>query len=206
MMRTIAALALAAASAACADSGPGPGPVAETPEGPIPVQPVPAAASRLVLAVPTLAGGGFTGGRVVSPSGRYREERGAWEAGGRPAATAGMVLSESRAGPPLTDPQDPADVPPAFPELAHFHPGPADLVATTNALGPVKWRRAALGTATCVLFLQRWGSDAQQAPASTLAGYYCAPPGAVLTPGNAEAVVQGVGLHPASTALSEPPR
>lgn len=202
--RTFIALGLVAALAACVDSGPGDGPVAETPEGTIPVRPVPAAASRLVLAVPTLAGADFVGGLVTSPSGRYREERGAWLAGEQ-APTAGMVLSESRGGPPLTDPRDPRDIPAAFPELAHFRPGPAELIATANALGPAQWRRATLGTATCVLFLQRWGGDTQQAAASTLAGYYCAPPGAVLTPGNAEAVVQGIGLRPASTAPSEPP-
>lgn len=204
MLRTLIAAMLAAALAACADHGRAPDPVLETPDGPVPVHPLPGGEARLLLAVPTLSEDGFDGLLAVHPAGRYREERGRWSAPDARFATAGMLLSESTAGPPPTDPRDPRDVPAAFPELAHFRPGPAEIVATRNALGPAQWRRATLGTATCVLFLQRWGGEAPQAPATTLAGYYCAPPGAVLTPGNAEAAVQAIGLRPARPALSLP--
>lgn len=156
------------------------------------------AESRLKLAVPTLEGGTVLFRRFVVEPGRVIEETGEWAGPGRLPATAAMILSESAAGPPPTDPHDPEEVVDLFPAFDARRAGVGLLVDSQNTVGPVHWRRAKIGTTTCVLFLQRWGGAGPQAPASTLSGYYCAPPGHILSPGAAETVIRSVGLKPSA--------
>src|SRR3546814_4411021 len=88
-------------------------------------------------------------------------ETGEWAGPGHLRATAAMILSESAAGPPPTDPHDPEEVIDLFPAFNARRAGVGLLVDSQNTLGPVHWRRAKIGTTTCVLFLQRWDGAGQ---------------------------------------------
>ena len=153
--------------------------------------------TRLRLKVPTLPPEGAAT-RFTSADGRYVEETAKW---GDPAlnkASAGIVLSQAQPPPPLTDPKDLEGLTGRWSALRDKQPAFGKLVQTQNALGPALWRRAAIGTAACVLFVQRWPDGIAGAPdgkPTTLSGYYCNPGGVPLAPGAAETVVRSITLR-----------
>ncbi len=156
------------------------------------------AEARLTLALQTLHGGTVARRRFASADGRYREEDAHWTGPGESPVTAGMLLSESLAGPPISDAEDPAGVVDHWAVFRGNDRTFGDLIGSENVLGPVLWRRSRVATTTCVVFLQRWMQNPLSGPASTLSGYYCAAPGEALTPGEAETVVQSLGISPPS--------
>ena len=153
--------------------------------------------TRLVLTVSTLPSQAAAT-RYVSGDGRYVEETARWGDPGLNKASAGIVLSQAQPAPPLTDPRKPDELVSLWPALRDKRPAFGNLVQSRNALGPVRWRRAAIGTAACVLFVQRWSDGDPGAPdgkPSTLSGYYCNPGGVPLAPGAAETVVRSITLR-----------
>lgn len=158
---------------------------------------VAAANARLLLPLQTLPKEGQFR-RYASADGRYREETAQWGENPYREAVAGIVLSQASPGPPLTDPSSPEAGIPLWPDLRDKRPALTKTVDSRNALGPVQWRRAGIGTSACVLFLQRWPAGGPSAPdglPSTLSGYYCNRPGVTLSPGAAETVVRSIGLR-----------
>ena len=153
-----------------------------------------AAQSRLVLSLHTLAGGTVVRRRFTSSDGHYVEEDALWSGPPGSKVTAGILLSESRTGPPISDATDPAGTVEHWAPFRNKQRTFGDLIGSKNVLGPVLWRRSRIGTTTCVAFLQRWIHNPPLGPASTLSGFYCAAPGDTFTPGEAETVVQSLGL------------
>lgn len=153
------------------------------------------AQSRLVFELQTMIGGTVTRRKFTSTDGRYAEEDALWRGPGDGPVTAGMLLSESKVGPPISDAEDPAGTVDHWAAFRDRQRTFGDLIGSKNVLGPVRWRRARIGTTTCVTFLQRWRQSPPNGPASTLSGYYCAAPGESLSPGEAETVVQSLGIR-----------
>jgi len=152
------------------------------------------AQARLLLSLQTLTGGTVIRRRFTSSDGRYVEEDALWTGPRDSQVAAGMLLSESRAGPPISDATDPAGTVDHWAAFREKRRTFGDLIGSENVLGPVLWRRSRVGTTTCVAFLQRWMQNPPSGPASTLSGFYCAAPGDTLSPGEAETVVQSLGL------------
>ena len=152
------------------------------------------AQSRLLLSLQTLTGGTVIRRRFTSSDGQYIEEDALWTGPPNSQVAAGMLLSESRSGPPISDSTDPAGTVDHWVVFRGKRRTFGDLIGSKNILGPVLWRRSRIGTTTCVAFLQRWVQNPPSGPASTLSGFYCAAPGDTLSPGEAETVVQSLGL------------
>ncbi len=94
----------------------------------------------------------------------------------------------------MTDPKDPDAIIPGWKALRDSTPAFSNPQSSRNSLGPVSWWRANLGTAECVLFLQR---PPEQPPrTATVSGFYCNPEGTTLSPQGAATVVQSIGLRP----------
>ncbi len=179
----IGLFAVAAAALAACESAPA------GPEGSWTM--LPPEAARLTLSIADLPGEARRA-RFRSGDGRYVEETAQWGDGG--TASAGLRLSEATPGPPLTDPQGPGDIIESWTALRDKRPALTEPGVSRNALGPVSWWRASLGTKVCVLFLQRPGP--QHPTAATLSGYYCNPGGTPLSPQAAATVVESIGLRP----------
>src|SRR3546814_20371287 len=92
------------------------------------------AESRLKLSLPTLEGGTVLFRRFVVEPGRVIEETGEWAGPGHLPATAAMILSESAAGPPPTDPHDPEEVIDLFPSFNARRAGVGLLVDSQTKL------------------------------------------------------------------------
>jgi hypothetical protein len=152
------------------------------------------AQARLLLPLRVLNGGTVARRRFTSANGRYIEEDALWTGPVASPVTAGMLLSESRAGPPVTDAEDPAETANHWAAFRGKRKTFGDLVGSNNVLGPVLWRRSRAGATACVVFLQRWHQSPPAGPASLLSGFYCNAPGDTLSPGEAETVVQSIGI------------
>ena len=150
--------------------------------------------ARLTLPLQVLDDGKVLRRRFLSTDGRYIEEDALWTGTENNPVTAGMLLSESRAGPPVTDATDPTEIVEHWEVFRGKERTFDDLVGTTNILGPAYWRRAQTASKDCVVFLQRWTKNRPDGPISSLSGYYCAASGDTLTPGEAETIVQSVGI------------
>lgn len=165
------------------------------PEGQI--IPISASESRFDFPVSTLASPGRFN-LYTSNSGEYLEETAQWTGKTFKDGEAGLLLSESKAGPPLADPANPAASFDLWPLLRGKAPAFGESRQTENALGKADWQRAAIGTAACVLFVQRWAGDASITDGSryaTLSGYYCNPPGETLSAEAAERVIKALDLR-----------
>ncbi len=150
--------------------------------------------ARLSMTLRVLDGGRVARRRYTSADCRHIEEDALWTGPGNNPVSAGMLLSESLAGPPVTDAEDPAEIVDHWAAFRGNRRTFGDLVGSKNALGSVLWRRSRVADSTCVVFLQRWSVNPPAGPASSLSGFYCAAPGETLTPGEAETVVQSLGI------------
>ncbi len=165
------------------------------PEGRI--TPISASESRFDFPVSTLPSPGRFN-LYASNNGEYLEETAQWTGKTFKDGEAGLLLSEAKAGPPLADPTDPAASFDLWPQLRGKTPAFGEVRQTENALGDADWQRAAIGTAACVLFVQRWTGNASITDGSryaTVAGYYCNPPGETLSADAAERVVKALDLR-----------
>lgn len=167
-------------------------PTTKAPAGQVAI--IKSAQARVQLALRILNGGVVSRRRFSSADGRYVEEDAHWTGPGPAPVTAGVLLSESRTGPPITDAKDPAGIVDHWATFRGQQRTFGNLIGSKNVLGPVLWRRSRVGTTTCVAFLQRWSQNPPNGPTSTLSGYYCAAPGEALSPGEAETVVQALGI------------
>lgn len=159
--------------------------------------PISASESRFDFPVSTLASPGRFN-LYASNDGAYLEETAQWTGKTFKDGEAGLLLSEAKAGPPLADPADPAASFDLWPLLRGKTPALGKPQQTQNALGNADWQRAAIGTAACVLFVQRWAGDASITDGSryaTLSGYYCNPPGETLSAVAAERVIKALDLR-----------
>lgn len=169
--------------------------------------------TRLVFNMPELASAQLRVRRYRANTGELVEEIGEWHSLDGRNLIAGLFLSESAEGPPLTDPWDPNEIVAKWAAFKDQSPSYGPLHESTNVLGPVLWRRASIGTRACVVFLQRWsvlGRKQLSAPITALSGYYCNTPGDVFSPAMAERVVKSVGLGlqplPPLSGPPQPPR
>lgn len=169
-----------------------PRPLAAVPNGQVAA--ITSAQGRLLMPLQVLNGGTVARRRFTSLDRRHVEEDALWTGPRGNPVTAGMLLSESLSGPPITDAQDPAETADHWAAFRGKRRSFGDLVGSKNVLGPVLWRRSRVSSTTCVVFLQRWYQNPPTGPASLLAGFYCAAPGETLTPGEAETVVQSLGI------------
>ena len=164
--------------------------------------------TRLIFNAPALIQSGRKAQRFTDHSGQFVEETVEWRSNNTGKTIAGILLSESSKGPPITDVQDPQEVMQLWAVFRTLTPTFGALEQSKNTLGPVLWRRASIGTRACVLFLQRWtiiGTLAPSAPITNLSGYYCRPPGAVFPPEIAEDVIQSIGFRRHTPASPRPP-
>lgn len=153
---------------------------------------LPAADSRLSLPIQDLKSAPQSA-IFRSADKRYREEIKQWDDG--PAKpSAGLRLSETPSGPPLTDPQDPVDIIAGWPVLQDKRPAILEPDTAENDYGAARWWRVGLGTAVCVMFVQRL--DRTPPAAATLSGYFCNPEGLPMSPDAAVTVVKSVRLRP----------
>ena len=88
--------------------------------------------------------------RFTSSDGRYVEEDALWSGPSGSELGAGMLLSESRNGPPISDATDPAGTVEHWLRFRDKKRTFGDLIGSKNVLGPVLWRRSRIGTTTCV--------------------------------------------------------
>ena len=150
--------------------------------------------ARLSMTLHVFDGGRVARRRYTSVDRRHIEEDALWTGPGNNPVAAGLLLSESLGGPPVTDAEDPAEIVDHWAAFRGKRRTFGDLVGSKNALGSVLWRRSRVADSTCVVFLQRWSVNPPAGPASSLSGFYCAAPGETLTPGEAETVVQSLGI------------
>ncbi len=150
--------------------------------------------ARLSMGLRVFDGGRVTRRRYSSVDRRHIEEDALWTGPGNNPVAAGLLLSESLGGPPVTDAKDPAEIVDHWAAFRGKRRTFGDLVGSKNALGSVLWRRSRVADSTCVVFLQRWSVNPPAGPTSSLSGFYCAAPGETLTPGEAETVVQSLGI------------
>ena len=153
--------------------------------------------TRLIFDVPELKRSKFRAQRYSSDTGNHIEEFGEWYRLNE-GSIAGLILSQSAEGPPLTDPQDPEDIAGRWAVFRNQKPSFGILKKSNNVLGPILWRRAGIGARTCVVFLQRWSllekGLNRPAPITSLSGYYCNTPGGAFPPALAEKAVKSIGL------------
>ena len=135
--------------------------------------------------------------RYRSTDRRYREEFAEWRLDN--GVTAGLTLSTANAGKPLSDPALPAEVMAIWPNFNDKRPAFGNVSTAQNDLGPVSYQRVAVGTTTCVFFVQhrsrpdpRIAARAQE----NVSGFYCNPPGVLLTPDAALSALRTVVLRP----------
>jgi len=150
--------------------------------------------ARLSMSLNVFNGGSVVRRRFTSTDRRHIEEDAFWTGSKNNPVLAGILLSESISGAPITDGLDPAKMVDHWAVFSGKRSTFGDLIGSKNALGPVLWRRSRVSGSTCVVFLQRWSHNPPAGPASTLSGFYCAAPGETLTPGEAETVVQSLGI------------
>lgn len=158
---------------------------------------VPPGAARLDFRLPAFAAAAGQHTRYTSTDRRYREDFAEWRLDD--GATAGLTLSTATTGKPFSDPVQPADVLAIWPNFNDKRPAFGDPGTARNDLGAASYQRVAVGTLACVLFVQRlpapdpgMTADAQ----ATLSGFYCNPPGVLLTPGAVRTVLRAVVLRP----------
>ncbi|MDA0656644.1 MAG: hypothetical protein O2912_09580 [Proteobacteria bacterium] len=154
--------------------------------------------TRLIFKAPELEKVNIRIRRFTDQSGRFTEEFAEWNSDGKKNVIAGLILSEAANGSPLTDPQDPNEVLNIWAAFQKKNPAFGPLGQSSNALGPVLWRRVSIGTRACVVFLQRWSiatNPGPNAPISSLSGYYCNAPGHVFPPSLADKVIKSLGLY-----------
>lgn len=154
-------------------------------------------AVRLEFALPGFRESAGDYARYRSEDGRYVEDFAEWRLDDN--TTAGLTLSVAQTGAPFTDPASPSESLAIWPQFARKRPSFGNPTTARNALGPASYQRVAVGTLTCVVFVQRWTAPEPRIAAggqATLSGYYCNPPGVLLTPDAALAVLRAVVLHP----------
>lgn len=154
--------------------------------------------SRLIFKAPELEKANIKIRRFTDQSGRLTEEFAEWISDSEKNVIAGLILSEAASGSPLTDPQDPKEVLNIWAVFQKQSPAFGPLGQSSNALGPVLWRRVSIGSRACVVFLQRWSiatNPRPNAPISGLSGYYCNAPGDVFPPSLADQVIKSLGLY-----------
>lgn len=135
--------------------------------------------------------------RYTSADRRYREEFAEWSLADK--TIAGLTLSVATAGKPFTDPTKPAEILKIWPVFDDMRPTFGNPATTESGLGRIAYRRMAIGTRACVLFIQRWPEAAPGIPTegpANLSGFYCNPPGILLPPDAAITVMRAVVLHP----------
>lgn len=178
-------------------------PDARRPEGT--VAPVAAGQTRLAFDLPALSAGKTEFRRYTSANGKFAEEYGLWNAG-KEGASAGLLLTEAKGAEPLLDAKEPGETIGLWRTLRDKKPAFAPLNRSRNANGPISWRRAAVGTRICVLFLQRLpvGRTGGRERRAILTGYYCNPPGTTLPPLAAEAAAKAPGLRRPAPGLRSP--
>lgn len=142
--------------------------------------PIEASDARLSWPLPALQDVAGRFGRFAGPDEAHREEVAMWNDGKAGRAHGGLLLSEAVQGRPLTDPDDPQDAIGSWGALAEKRPFFGELRRLEIDSTTTEWRRTAVGTATCILFVRRMPRPGT--PAATLSGYYCAPPGVILSP------------------------
>jgi len=151
-----------------------------------------AAVARLTLSLDGLPGEPRRA-RFTGADGRYVEETAQWGGGDRNQPSAGLRLSEASPGPPRSDPRDPESILTQWTVLKDMRPAFTELHTAGNAYGPVSWWRVALGTSTCMLFVQRL--PARGSAAATLSGFYCNPQGAPLSSQAVMTIIERIGLR-----------
>jgi hypothetical protein len=155
--------------------------------------------SRLSLTVPPLAGLAGRFSRYASADGNYQEELALWAGDIYTQPSAGMIVSAVKQGAPLTNPDDPKLVVTlwkVFRDRKRVFGAPT---TTQDRIGPVLWRRMAVGTSACVVFVRQWTEPdprVSQGAQANLSGFYCNRSGVILTPLAAERIVRAIGLRP----------
>ena len=158
---------------------------------------VPPAAARLDFRLPAFAAAAGQHTRYTSADRRYREDFAEWRLDD--GATAGLALSAATADRPFSDPVRPADVLAIWPNFNNKRPAFGNPGSARNDLGAASYQRVAVGTLACVLFVQRLPAPDPRMPAdtqATLSGFYCNPPGVLLTPDAVRTVLHAVVLRP----------
>lgn len=121
------------------------------------------------------------------------ERRRVWRTADPGAVHASILIQSRTNGREISYPGDIREAVKLWPDLSMKNVAFAELIQSKNALGPVLYRRFEAGGQICVLFQQGLGPNPDQVM-RRVAGYYCAPVGDGLTPGQAETVVRAVRL------------
>jgi hypothetical protein len=129
----------------------------------------------------------------VNEDERVVERRRVWRTADPGAVHASILIQSRTNGREISYPSDIREAVKLWPALYLKNVAFAELIQSRNALGPVLYRRFEAGGQLCVLFQQGLGPNPDQVM-RRVAGYYCAPIGDGLTPGQAETVVRAVRL------------
>jgi hypothetical protein len=189
MARILAAIGLLFLAGACAGRGDG-RPPGETIT-------LPPEAVRLGFGLPAFAAAAGQHTQYRSADRQFREEFAEWRLDD--GATASLTLSAANAGKPVSDPVQPAEVMAIWPKFNDKRPSFGDVATARTRLGALSYQRVAVGTSACVIFLRRWPVPDPRVAAgaqANLSGFYCNPPGVLLTPDAAITVLRAVVLRP----------
>jgi hypothetical protein len=148
----------------------------------------------LEIAIPTLNDSASFFDQSLDAETGLLQRRRTWR--GPPDNDVAASLMEIRAlsGESLGDPPSPMQATEAWEQLSQRRLDFQTLFQSTNAIGPVLWRRFLMGPSICVAFSQGWAPDGGE-PTRHLMGYYCAASGDALSDGQAETVVRSVRLR-----------
>lgn len=121
------------------------------------------------------------------------ERKRTWRTAGETGLKASIIVHTRTNGRDIAVPADVREAIKLWPDLYMRKPAFGKLYETHNSLGRVLWQRFESGGQLCVLFQQGVGPNPNEY-LRRVAGYYCAPAGESLTPGQGETVVRSVQL------------
>ncbi len=188
------ALLLAAALTACEQVGldalaPGPYPYASVEEDDPRVPP----GTSMRFNLPTLDDASSLLFTRLNEDLQIVERRRVWRTPDETGLHASIIVRSRTNGGEIEVPEDVREAIKLWPDLYKRKAAFDQLYSSRNALGPVLWQRFESAGQMCVLFQQGVGPNPEEI-LRRVAGYYCAPAGDGLTPGQAETVVRSVQL------------